>query len=474
MPSSWTQLLPALAWAALAASGRVDGYGLSAAYAVLVAFPLLVHLDRSVPTWLRALAAVFGSVACASLLLPRGPLAAGLGAAWILVALAHLLHGVIRFLSGSAFDSRRAWVWAEAAGAAGPVVAAIALTTSRYDGTFAGFAEPLATLTVTHFHFTFGLLPVALAALARRGLAAEVPLWGVTFAPPLIGVFFAARSTPAVPSPLEVAAIGLLALSVLAWSLASLPRLAGLPEPARTVARVAAIVLAASVAMGLVFSGTLAAGAPALDFGDMLRWHGIGNAVAMTVLGLVALRYASFDGVPAPAPCANLVAPTRDIEEARALFVDTRVVDAGPDAPGRFEALSDALLRYHFYPPDVMVCAAAFKEEGRRARLGDRVGMVLLVRLFPGFPAVGFPATTEVNVAEADAEHAAFGYVTTTAHYGAGAWRATLSRHDGRLRIELRSRMLPMHPLALLGLPVYRMFQKRAHRAGLEQLGRVV
>ena len=76
-------------------------------------------------------------------------------------------------------------------------------------------------------------------------------------------------------------------------------------------------------------------------------------------------------------------------------------------------------------------------------------------------------------MAEVGPERAAFGYVTTTAHYGAGAWRATLSRHDGRLVLELRSRMRPRHPLALLGLPVYRLFQKRAHRLGLENLARV-
>jgi hypothetical protein len=467
VPLPWTQLVPALVFVGLASFGGLDGYALSAAYAVLVAFPLLLRLDGSVPPWIRRLTMVLGPVAAASLSLPHGPVAVALALAQVVLAVAHLLYGFIRFLSGAATEARRPWVWAEAAAAAGPVVAAIALVTSRWDGTFAGFGEPLATLTVTHFTFTFGLLPLTLAALARRGAGAEAPLWGVVFAPPLVGLLFATRSTPAIPSPLEVAAIGVLALSVAAWAITSLPRLGSLPEPARSVARVAALGLAGSVVLAPVFAGTLAAGAPALDYGEMLRWHGLGNALCTTILAGLALRYAPFEGTPARAPAPDLHAPTRDIPEAEALFLDSRVVDAGPDTPGRFEVLANALLRYHFYPPEVMVSTGAFNDEGRRARVGDRVGMVLLVPLFPGYPAIRFPATTEVDVAEVDATHAAFGYITTTAHYGAGAWRATLFREGGQLKIRLQSRMRPKHPLALLGLPVYRLFQKRAHRLGL-------
>jgi hypothetical protein len=99
--------------------------------------------------------------------------------------------------------------------------------------------------------------------------------------------------------------------------------------------------------------------------------------------------------------------------------------------------------------------------------------MVLLVPLFPGFAPIALPATTEIHHAERTEDSVRFGYLTTTSHYGKGAWCATVTRADGRLRLRLESRMTPLHPLALLGLPIYRWYQKRAHRRGAENLGNV-
>lgn len=460
--------LLAAAWIGLAISGKLDGYGLSAAFAVLVAFPLAVALDRGVPAWVRAWIVGLAAATLPAFLLPRGPVAAGWAAGWLAATGVYAAYGFVRFANG---DKRAPWTWAEAAGAVGPVVAAVALVTSRLDGTFAGFGEPLATLTVTHFHYTFGLLPLTFAALARAGLAPAAPLWGVVFAPVLVGALFAARADVAVPSVGEAGATLLLALAVAGVALGAWPRLGRLPAAEAAAARLAAVVLTACVALGAAFSVTLAAGAPLLDFDGMLRWHGVGNAVATVVLGGVALRHARFAaGAPGPTE-PDLAAATRDVDPARALFRDARPFDLGPDAPGRFEALAGALLRYRFYPPSVMVHRTTFPD--RHARVGDRIGMTLLVPLLPGLPPFGMPATTEVIVAEAAADRAAFGYRTTTAHYGKGAWSATLTRADGRIRLLVESRMTPTHPLAVLGLPLYRFLQKRAHGAGAENLGRI-
>lgn len=463
----WTLALPAAGW--VLGIPLLGGYGRAAAYALLIAFPLILHLDHQVPEWLRRLTAVAAPFTAVSLLLPQGVLAASLAGLWLLITGLHLAYGVLRWLTGVASTPTAPWVWAEAMAAAGPVVAAVALVSSRYAGVFSGFPEPLATLTVPHFHVTFGILPLTLAALARSGHGARGPLWGMVLLPPLIGAMLATRTSFFVPGTVEAGTIVLLALVLAAWTATSWRRLRNLSGPSGILAPLAALLLTASVSLAPVFAVTSARGLPLLDYGQMLALHGVGNAVATTLLALVVLRHAAFDGIPTVPHPPDLAAPTRDISPSQALFLDQRSLDLGPDAPDRFARLADALLRYDFYPPTVMVAQTTFPD--RPARVGDRVGMALLVPLLPGFPAVRFPATTEIHLAERSENHVAFGYTTTTAHYGAGAWEARLLRQDGRLILQLSSRMRPSHPLALAGLPLYRWFQKRAHHAGMSRLG---
>ena len=443
---------PPLTWVVFALGGKLDAYQLSAAFAVLVAFPIAQRIDTTVPPSLVRVGWLAGPVAASSLLMDRGVLAATVASVWLIVAALHLVHGAIRFINAARYDTPA--TWGEAASAFGPVVAAVALVWSRYDGTFAGFGEPLATLTVTHFHFTFGLLPLALAAAVRAGRLPPLPAWGVVFAPPLVGLLFATRISPAQPSIWEAGAIVLLAVSV-----------AGLVAHRDPLPRAAALVLAACTALAAWFSVHLALGLPTLDYAAMLRWHGIGNALATLVLGVTATRFA---GAAAVEPAPHLTAPTRDVEGG--IFRDHRSFDLGADAPGRLERLTDRLLRYEFYPPHVMRHRTTF--DGRHATVGDRIGMTLLVDLFPGYAPIALPATTEIFEAERGPDHATLGYRTTTRHYGKGAWSATLRRDAGRLTLTITSRMTPLHPLAVAGLPIYRWYQKRAHRLGAENLGR--
>lgn len=439
-------------------SGPVDGYALSAAVSLVVAFPTALAVDRSVPRWLVHGAWGLSPVAAASLLLERGSTAAIVACPAVLLAVAYLVHAGIRFINAPRYDSPAPW--AEAASAVGPMVAAFALVSSRFDGTFAGFGEPLATLTVVHFHFTFGLLPMALAAAVRGGRVTAAPVWGVVFAPVVVGLFFALRASPAQPSMGEAAAV--VALAAFVVRTAILLR-------APPLVRAAAFLLAAATSLAAWFTARLAFGLPTLSYDEMLRWHGVANAVATITLGLWARAELGFEGARAVEPRPDLDAPTRDIAPERALFRDHRPFDLGEDQPGRFDTMADALLGYHFYPSHVMRHATTF--EGRPARVGDRIGMTLLVGLFPGYAPIALPATTEVVRAERTETSVALGYLTTRSHYGKGAWCATLTREEGRLRLTIDSRMTPTHPLALLGLPLYRWYQKRAHRLGAEHLG---
>lgn len=467
-PAQWVPLV----WCFLLyGSGRVDGFLLSAAFAMLVAFPMTLAIDEDVPAWLRNWAAGAGMVASLSLLLVPGVLAASIAATWMLVALPNAAYAFLRFLSAE--DRREPMPWAEATAGVGPIVAAVALCWSRFDSTFAGFGEPFATLTVTHFHFTFGLLPLALSALARAGIGAQRPLWGIVFVPPVIGFLFATRANKYLPSSAEALAVVVLALVVFAWSFVSPRHGAKIPWWARSTVRFAGLGLMVGMFVAVIFVVTLVGGAPRFDFRQVLSTHGVFNALSMVALGFVAQSYARIRGISGTSAEPDLAATTRDVDPAKALFVDSREFPLGSAANGRFERLTSALLHYQFYPDTVMISAGTFKAEGREARVGDRIGMCLLVPLFYGMPAARFPATTEVNVVERGPDVAAFGYLTTTSHYGKGAWCARIERRGDQAILLLQSRMTPTHPLALLGLPLYRWFQKRAHRAGAARLGAV-
>lgn len=467
---------------ACAQHGQPDLFALSAAFAVLVAYPLALPLDTDTPRFLPKLATIAGTGVAVSLLLPRGPLAGVLAATWFLFAIPNLAYGLIRFLNTR--GKRDACVWAEAASVTGPIVGAAALVCSRTNGDFAGFPEPLAILTVTHFHFTFGLLPAALAALTRRfrdetpaGLAerASTPaLGGIVFIPPAIGLFFMLRSEKLTPSPAEAVATVLLAFAVAVWAHFAFWNFARkLPASDAFALRAGAVLLTAATASGAWFCVMSAGGESPASYAVMLRTHGVGNAVATLAVAIVAVRHATRPGLAPAAPAPDPLAPETDIDETKAIFRDDRSTDIGPDAPGRFKALRAALLGYRFYPDSVMVSSAVFKTEKRAARAGDRIGMALLVPLFPGMPPVHFPATTVVNLIKDTPDEVALGYVTTRAHYGRGAWSATLTRADGRIAVRIRSYMTPTHLLAVLGLPFYRFLQKRAHRAGAKHLGEV-
>ena len=407
-----------------------------------------------VTAWIGGLALQLGS----------GPAAAAVAAVAGIGALYGLAFGVGRFLQR---DPREASTWAEAVWAAGPVVAAVAWSWSRYDHTFAGFPEPLATLTVAHFTVTFGLLPAAMAAWNREWQGAagarlrEIGTWGIVALPPLTGLLFALRSEALVPSLAEVGLTAGMAASLSLWW-------AGAQARAREQARVqlVALPLVSGVWLGAGYAAAQHFSWPWLDYIGMLGWHGAGNLICcMALIGMVPVVDRE---VPIPAPDPG---PRLDPgEEATALFVDHRHRPLGPWSPAAFAAAREALLGYRFYPPDVMRRRTQFEEEGRPARVGDRIGLGLLLPSLPGLPPIQLPAVSEVYALEDGPERVAFGYATTTAHYGEGRWRADVVREGDRLELYVYSHIRPSRWYVWLGLPVYRYFQSRAFHRGADAL----
>lgn len=434
----------------------VDPFALVAAACLCIAFPWALRLEPDCPRWLRSAAFVLAIPSLCLAAIGPGPLAAALAAPAVLLALWILALGVRRFLAEDqvALPSRLM----AALACSGPLVAATAWVWSRFDRTFAGFPEPLATLTTVHFSIAFGVLPLAMAAWERSLPPSRVralALLAYVAAAPATALAFALRSHPMTPGPAEVACALALAAAFLVWS-------AGLP---RGSAPVALIPLVPGLLLGAGYSAATALGWPYLAIPAMAVTHG-----SLNLLGslLLAARSPSLPPVAPPAP--DPVAPIDAGDPARALFADRHRRDLGPWDPAAFAARRDLLLGYRFYPETVMRRRTQFEEEGRPMRAGDRLGLGLLMPNLPGLPSLLLPAVVEVSEVVCLPETAAIAYRTTLRHYGRGEWRAELAREGDRLALRVDCHVRPSRWFIWLGLPLYRRFQLGAFRAGAARL----
>ena len=194
----------------------VDWYTIIAALCFFQALVWAQHLDRGFPPWLNwltvcVLASVFSR--------EPGPVMALAAAPAFLFALWLWAHGLRRFLADDLAPAPRRYL--EMLSATGPLVAAAAWIWSRYDRTFAGFPDPLATLTTVHFAITFGVLPLAMAA-SERPLARcrwrDLGLWLYVAGAPATALCFALRTDPLRPGAVEVAAAVVFAAGFLLWA----------------------------------------------------------------------------------------------------------------------------------------------------------------------------------------------------------------------------------------------------------------
>jgi len=369
-------------------------------------------------------------------------------------------HGAGRFLSQP--PGAPAVTWLEALSSSGPLVAATACVWSRYNSLFAGFPEPLATLTVVHFSITFGVLPAALAAWTRASpvdagqRVRHAALWIYTLSAPLTALCFALREQAMRPGFVEALFAVAFAAGFVVWWL-SIPS---------GTARRAGAPLVAGFALGAGYSVTQHFGWPYLSVLQMFGIHGALNLLGSLLLTATAPRRAAATGAPAPDPRF----PVTPGSGKTALFVDNHRRDLGPWSEAAFARMKTVLLNYRFYPATTLVRRTQFEEEGRAVRVGDRIGMGLLLPNLPGLPPVCLPAVVEVHEVFDGAEATRLGYRTTTFHYGRGQWLAEVSRQENRLVLEVRAHVRPSRWFVWLGLPVYRRFQLGAFRAGCANL----
>jgi hypothetical protein len=439
----------------------VDWFTIIAALCFWQALVLTQPLDRGFPRWLPRMALPCLVLWLASYIVCDGPgvVPALAAAPAFLFALWLWAHGLRRFLADDQAPAPRRFL--EMLSATGPLVAATAWIWSRYDRTFAGFPDPLATLTTVHFAITFGVLPLAMAA-SERPLARcrwrDLGLWFYVAGAPATALCFALRTDPLRPGSVEVAAAVVFAAGFLLWA-AFMPVKRG-PWPY--------VCLIPGFLLGVGYTAAHAVGWDYLTIPQMASVHG-----SLNLLGalLLAAQAPAFDAAAAPAP--DLLTPVEVGDRSTATFADSHRVVVGPWSPEAFARVKAALLGYRFYPASVMVRRTQFEDEGRAVRVGDRLGLGLFVPNLPGLPPLMLPAIVEVDVVEAAVESAALGYVTTRRHYGRGVWRAEVRREGAALVLTVSYHVRPSRWFVWCGLPVYRRFQLAAFRAGAENLRRL-
>jgi hypothetical protein len=436
----------------------VDWFTIIAALCFWLALVWAQPLDRGFPIWLRR-----SPWPCLVLWLAAWKFSDGPGlvpafaaAPACLFALWLSAHGLRRFLADDLAPSPRRGL--ELLAATGPMVAAIAWVWSRYDRTFAGFPDPLATLTTVHFAITFGVLPLAMAASERplpRSNRRDAGLWLYVLGAPATALCFALRADPFRPGVAEVACAVAFAAGFLLWA-SGMPVRRG-PWPY--------VCLIPGFLLGVGYTAANAYGWDYLTLPQMAALHGTLNLVGALWL---AAQAPAFDDVQPPAPDREVAVAGCALAEAT--FVDEHRRVLGPWSPEAFDRLKSALLGYRFYPDTVMVRRTQFEDEGRPVQVGDRLGLGLLLPNLPGLPPFLLPAIVEVDVAEAGAEFVRLGYVTTLRHYGRGHWLGEVRREGDQLVLAVNCHVRPSRWYVRLGQPVYRRFQLAAFRAGLANL----
>jgi hypothetical protein len=228
-------------------------------------------------------------LAVASLLHPRGTVAAALAGGWLAFCGVAALGGIFRFARGD---------WRTLDGLC-PAVAFMYLSVggawfvaSRLGLTPLGFEEPIVLLTAVHFHFA-GFAAPLLARAAGRTLSQKAKLgkttilfvivaWGVLVGPGLLAAGFV------VGPRVKLLAALTLASSEIGLAIAFLVALRWIAQPGP---RLLVGLSAAAVIFSMVLAATWALGEfplqPFVHLEQMARLHGSANAFGFTFCGLL-------------------------------------------------------------------------------------------------------------------------------------------------------------------------------------------
>ena len=156
--------------------------------------------------------------------------------------------------------------------------------------------------------------------------------------------------------------------------------------------------------------------------------------------------------------------------------VDTYEVSLGQDEDGRlFRKAADHLMRYQFYPHDVLSHTSDFSLWNRWAQVGDRI--VQRIHLFSllGKPVLDVIAMNEVRQVITEPRRYGFTYVTVATHVEQGEWTACLEWDpDNQLRLTVHAISRPAPDEPSRNYSFMRALQKSAHQRGLQHFKQTI
>lgn len=156
--------------------------------------------------------------------------------------------------------------------------------------------------------------------------------------------------------------------------------------------------------------------------------------------------------------------------------VDTYELSLGRDEDGRlFKKASDLLMRYHFYPQDILSQTSDFSLWNRWVQVGDRIlQRIHLFTLF-GKPILDVLTMNEVRKVIAEPRRYGFTLVTVAAHVEQGEWTACLEwREDDELVLLIKAISRPVPEEPDRNHTFMRAKQQAAHQRGLAHFKQLV
>ena len=293
-----TAAVGAVAWVAvggLVAVGALRLVGpptaaLAVVLVVAVVVPMVARIadlpfrdgTRSRPYRAAAVLMPVGAAATVvSLALPTGSLAAALAVPWFATTVLLAVYGVQRGLP----NAGRPAELAVSVGLCYLPVAGVALVLHRLGATV-GFTATTMLLTVVHFHYAGGALPVFAGLLGREsgGRTYRALLVPTLVGPGLVGLGIALSPGP------ELLAAGLLAVSAAGLALYSLLAVPVRDGAGRTLVGLSAVSVTVSMGLVVAYLASRGTGVPLVTFETMLAGHGWLNAVGFALLGLTGWR----------------------------------------------------------------------------------------------------------------------------------------------------------------------------------------
>lgn len=264
--------------------------------AVLVALAMCVVVPVGLPllatpgvTAVRRAWPVVGGIAVVSLPLPPGTLAGALTLPYLALTAALAVRAVQRTTSSRTGRREPRVLLREltALTAGGsPVVAAACLTAERAGIALLGFEPAVLALTVAHFHYA-GFAVALLAGLALVRVPGSTTALAAAAVPVGTALVAAGHLTG---RAVELAGAVVVAAGVLALSLATVRRMRTSHRGARRLLLVSAAVTPLTMALALWWAVGRLAGLPHPDLALMGATHGVGNAVGLSLCGLLGWR----------------------------------------------------------------------------------------------------------------------------------------------------------------------------------------